>query len=51
MAPVRLGGLTRQFAAAFLLGLVMVYGVEFSDASAAHNAAHDLRHANGRPCH
>ncbi len=49
--PAALSGLTRQIAAALLLGLVVVYGVEFSDASVGHNAAHDVRHANGRPCH
>lgn len=37
--------------AAMLLGAVIVFGVEFSEAPAAHNAAHDVRHANGRPCH
>jgi cobalt transporter subunit CbtB len=40
-----------QLAAALLLGLVMLYAVGFSEASVAHNAAHDVRHANGRPCH
>ena len=32
-------------------GLVIVYCAGFSTASAAHNAAHDTRHANGFPCH
>ena len=36
---------------AALLGVVIVFGVGFSDMSAAHNAAHDMRHANGFPCH
>lgn len=40
-----------QLGAALLLGLVMLYAVGFSEASAAHNAAHDVRHAAGRPCH
>lgn len=40
-----------QLGAALLLGLVMLYAVGFSDASVAHNAAHDVRHATGRPCH
>lgn len=40
-----------QLGAALLLGLVMLYAVGFSEASVAHNAAHDVRHANGRPCH
>ena len=40
-----------QIGGALLLGLVMLYAVGFSEASVAHNAAHDVRHANGRPCH
>lgn len=40
-----------QLGAALLLGLVMLYAVGFSEASVAHNAAHDVRHATGRPCH
>ncbi len=40
-----------QLGAALLLGLVMLYAVSFSQASMAHNAAHDVRHATGRPCH
>lgn len=40
-----------QLSAALVLGLVMLYGVGFSEASVAHNAAHDVRHATGRPCH
>ena len=40
-----------QLGAALFLGLVMLYAVGFSESSVAHNAAHDVRHANGRPCH
>jgi len=36
---------------AMLLGVVIVFGVGFSTLSAAHNAAHDVRHANNFPCH
>jgi cobalt transporter subunit CbtB len=36
---------------AMLLGAVIVYGVGFSPVAAAHNAAHDTRHANVFPCH
>jgi cobalt transporter subunit CbtB len=32
-------------------GLVVLYCVGFSAPSAAHNATHDTRHANGFPCH
>ena len=40
-------------AAAFaaMLGTVMIWGVGFSHISAFHNAAHDVRHSNGFPCH
>jgi cobalt transporter subunit CbtB len=33
------------------LGLVMLYSLGFSTTTAAHNATHDTRHANGFPCH
>jgi cobalt transporter subunit CbtB len=36
---------------AALLGAVIVFFVGFSSMSAAHNAAHDMRHANAFPCH
>jgi cobalt transporter subunit CbtB len=34
-----------------LLGSVIVFATGFSATSAAHNAAHDMRHANAFPCH
>ncbi len=40
-----------QVCGAFLLGLVMLYGVGFAPMSVAHNAAHDTRHAVAFPCH
>ncbi len=36
---------------AALLGMVLVWGVGFSHISVFHNAAHDVRHSNGFPCH
>ena len=36
---------------AALLGLFMLWGVGLSDISAVHNAAHDVRHSAGFPCH
>ena len=33
------------------LGLVLLYGVAFSETAALHNAAHDGRHSAGFPCH
>lgn len=50
-APSSLSSLVSQLACAFVLGLVMIYAVEFSESPKAHNAAHDVRHANGRVCH
>lgn len=56
-SPVTAGPITAsasvlaQLGAALLLGLVMLYATGFSEASMAHNAAHDMRHATGRPCH
>jgi cobalt transporter subunit CbtB len=40
-----------QLASAFLLGIVLLYGAGFVQTSAAHNAAHDMRHTQGFPCH
>ena len=34
-----------------VFGLIVLYGVGFSNFPRAHNAAHDTRHANGFPCH
>jgi cobalt transporter subunit CbtB len=36
---------------AAILGLAMLYGVGFASMDAAHNAAHDARHAFAFPCH
>jgi cobalt transporter subunit CbtB len=36
---------------AAFLGAFMIWGVGFSHIAAAHNAAHDVRHSNGFPCH
>lgn len=40
-----------QIAAAFLLGAVILYGAAFVQTSTVHNAAHDMRHSQGFPCH
>ncbi len=40
-----------QLGAALLLGIVILYGVGFVQTSVAHNAAHDMRHSQGFPCH
>lgn len=40
-----------QLATAVLLGVLFLYGAGFVQTSVAHNAAHDMRHAQGFPCH
>lgn len=40
-----------QLAASAALGLVVLYGVAFSESPLAHNAAHDVRHITVKPCH
>lgn len=40
-----------QIVAAFLLGAVIVYAAGFLQTSEVHNAAHDMRHSQGFPCH
>lgn len=40
-----------QLFAAFVLGAAILYGAGFAQASAVHNAAHDMRHSQGFPCH
>jgi cobalt transporter subunit CbtB len=58
-SPTQAPGLTRNPAigllapllGAMLLGVVVLFGVGFSNISIAHNAAHDVRHANNFPCH
>ncbi|HEY8856195.1 MAG TPA: CbtB domain-containing protein [Rugosibacter sp.] len=43
--------LVLQFAAAALIGVVIIYGVGFSPIEALHNAAHNSRHSHAFPCH
>lgn len=40
-----------QIVCAFLLGSVILYGAGFVNTAAVHNAAHDIRHSQGFPCH
>ena len=40
-----------QVLLAALLGAFIVFGVGFAHIDALHNAAHDVRHSNGFPCH
>jgi cobalt transporter subunit CbtB len=36
---------------ALLLGSFLVFGAGFAHSSVLHDTAHDVRHANGFPCH
>ena len=40
-----------QLVGVFFLGLVILYGVGFAQMPEIHNAAHDVRHSQGFPCH
>jgi len=40
-----------QLAAAFMLGMILLFGAGFVQTSVAHNASHDVRHALAFPCH
>lgn len=40
-----------QSAAALVFGLAILFAVGFMPVEAAHNAAHDTRHAMAFPCH
>ncbi len=42
---------TLQLLSVFLLGSIIIYGVGFAQIPVAHNAAHDVRHSQGFPCH
>ncbi len=33
------------------IGIVLIGGIGFANDAAAHNGAHDTRHAAGFPCH
>lgn len=40
-----------QLVSALLFGIVILYGAGFVQTTEAHNAAHDMRHSQGFPCH
>ena len=40
-----------QIVAAVVLGSVILYAAGFMNMAVAHNAAHDIRHSQGFPCH
>jgi cobalt transporter subunit CbtB len=47
----RASSLALSLLGAVLLGALIVFATGFSNISAAHNAAHDMRHSNAFPCH
>ncbi len=49
--PQPRGAVLRAAALAALLGLVLLFGVGFAHPHAVHEAAHDVRHGIGFPCH
>ena len=51
LPSLRTSSVVTALLSAMLLGAVIVFGTGFSSTSAAHNAAHDMRHANAFPCH
>lgn len=50
-APLAAGSTLLPLLAAAALGLVVLYAVGFAPSALAHNAAHDVRHIAGTPCH
>ena len=38
-------------ALALMLGAFLIFGAGFAHSSVLHDTAHDVRHANGFPCH
>jgi cobalt transporter subunit CbtB len=40
-----------QLSCAFALGIVVLFAAVFVQTSSVHNAAHDMRHSQGFPCH
>jgi len=47
----RAGTNTQSIVFAFLLGLSVISLVGVAHSATIHDAAHDLRHASGFPCH
>ncbi|WP_371877226.1 CbtB domain-containing protein [Alsobacter ponti] len=48
---IRSASATMQAVLALVFGIFIVGMVGFSHASTIHNAAHDVRHSAGFPCH
>lgn len=50
LSPARISTLT-QVALALVLGAGLVFASGFAKAQVLHDAAHDVRHSTGFPCH
>ena len=50
-ARLRAATLAAPILLAALLGAFLLFGAGFAEMSLAHNAAHDMRHSIGFPCH
>ncbi len=50
-SQVRNASGTRAIFIALAFGMVLMASVGFASAGAIHDAAHDVRHATGFPCH
>lgn len=51
LPAVRSYSIVISLTSAMLLGVVILFATGFSETSVAHNAAHNMRHANAFPCH
>ena len=49
--PVVRTGMLLPAILAFLFGSLLLAGAGFAQMDVLHNAAHDVRHSNGFPCH
>jgi cobalt transporter subunit CbtB len=50
VAPL-LASQSLQLSCAFALGIAVLFAAMFVQTSSVHNAAHDMRHSQGFPCH
>lgn len=48
---IRTGSGTATLVAMAMAGLMMVFAAGLAHSAALHDAAHDVRHATGFPCH
>lgn len=54
IASTKIGSVSDRFTAgilALLVGSFLIFGAGFAHSNVLHDTAHDVRHANGFPCH